>query len=190
MTVKKAVSIRMNHDTYNSLVEKAKKKNIKVSDLIRGILDSFISESDMIVIEVRKIKTPIKETKKEFEALLMTSSESKLNKEINENIMCIIVEKEEYSNVKVPPEQTAKQIECQMRYIKLHLDSSKTTTDEIIHLSSIREAIENKDYDKLKLLINYNTLRWKRIINGRIRPTREEATVLEERLKEKSAYYV
>ena len=183
---KKVVSIRMRHKIYNSIIKVAKEKDIKTTDLIRGILESFVDELDHIVVWVKEKKDLSEKIDKEFKALLVVKEESKLSKKVNENIMCIIVEKEER---RIPESQTIKQIECQIRYINSHLDKAETATDDIIHLKEVKDALNNRDYDKLKSVIGYKLLRWREIIKGRIIPTKLEMKVLEDRMREKRVEY-
>lgn len=142
---------------------------------MKGILESGIRNMKEIVI-VEKIEKSL--SKQEIiKGKLMVGS--KIKKEFSKYTMDIIVQKEEYDYVS--PERTTEQVTALVDYINEKLDKGEISLDDRMYLMDTRKAWAGRDYEKLKTLIDYKTLRWKWILGGKIAANKYETKALEER---------
>jgi len=175
MVVKKAVSIRMNHDIYNSLIDKAKKEDVKVSDLIREIINSFINDKNIKII---------KEVKKQTK---MYKRSVKMKKKILNNFKEFVMEYVNDTDMNYVTKEDTDLINLFMTELKEMLEDIKEngTIEEYDKAKEIYYSIIKKNTYLTRKLINYHTRRIQWIIRGKILPTIKEANGIEEYLKEK-----
>ena len=172
----KAISIRLDLDLINKVNKIAKEKNITSYGLMKSILESGINNTKEIIIKT-KSEEELSKTKI-LKVKLMPSS--KIKKEYDKYTMDIIVQREEYNNI--TQERTTEQISALTDCVNEKLDEGGLSLDDRMYLMDIRKLWAGRDYNKLKLLIDYKTLRWKWILGGKIAANKYETKALEERV--------
>lgn len=172
------IRIKLEHEEYIKLKSKAEHDKVFVSELVRKIIKAWFNgcEKSITVIKKRS-ETKIKEGKFRERMKYMSRRISKYNT----YAMDVIVMKEEKNR---SPEDTLEDIRLLVSMLEEELDELPKVDEEYKHLFSLKKHLENSDFDTIKKIIDYKTMRWKWIICGKLKPTRMEATVLEQRLQE------
>ena len=175
------IKARIDNNMHEKLKDEAEKNHCFISELVRNILSSWFNGcKKSITVKKRTIEgTFINERKLKKRLDNMKTIQNKFNN----YAMQIIVRMEEHN---VPGKETLKDIKLLVDSINDRLNSMDEIDEDYKHLLSLKKHFDKSNFDTIKQIINYKSMKWKYIINGKIIPNKFEIQILEERLQEKN----
>lgn len=174
----KEIKVRIEDDIYIKLKKESDTNGCFISEVIRSILSSWVNgcEKTIKVItrrdnEKNKWKTKLKER------FVM----SKLTSEFDDFAMNIIVRKEEYN---ISQDDINEDVEIMINALTEEIKNLIKFSKEHNYLTTLKLKFQNKSFDVIKKIINYEERRMRWIINKKIKPTKLELDILMNRVNE------